>query len=325
MFALNCRFQIAAILILFVIGVDYVQNPHLKLRSSKFFKLLLGSMALNLCLDMGTVYTITHMDSVSPSVNRLLHQFFIFSVIMVLFLTYLYIRMLADPQSRIRSKKIWVLMVPVGIAVLEIINGRLYYYNDGTSAYSYGPMVITVYACGFIYTVLGIRAAFHREGILSKKQKSSVVFGTILWFVILLVQMCFPYLLLSGLGFSLMLLAIYFSYENQRENYDAETESFNRSAFNKMLAEKYPRKKQLYVVSLSCENLDRINRIAGRDKGLEAMRYLKSAFEKYTGEDIYRTRAQVLSILVTKDIRQEMEKLHCLELELGKEEYHDAA
>ena len=134
MFALNCRFQIAAILILFVIGVDYVQNPHLKLRSSKFFKLLLGSMALNLCLDMGTVYTITHMDSVSPSVNRLLHQFFIFSVIMVLFLTYLYIRMLADPQSRIRSKKIWVLMVPVGIAVLEIINGRLYYYNDGTNS-----------------------------------------------------------------------------------------------------------------------------------------------------------------------------------------------
>ena len=324
MFALNCRFQIAAILILFVIGVDYVQNPHLKLRSSKFFKLLLGSMALNLCLDMGTVYTITHMDSVSPSVNRLLHQFFIFSVILVLFLTYLYIRMLADPQNRIRSKKLWVLLVPVGIAVLEIINGKLYYYNDGTAAYSYGPMVITVYACGFIYTVLGIRAAFHREGILSKKQKSSVALGTILWFVILLVQMCFPYLLLSGLGFSLMLLAIYFSYENQRENYDAETESFNRSAFNKMLAEKYPRKKQLYVVSLSCENLDRINRIAGRDKGLEAMRYLKSAFEKYTGEDIYRTRAQVLSILVTKDIRQEMEKLHCLELELGKEEYHDA-
>lgn len=127
-------------------------------------------MALNLCLDMGTVYTITHMDSVSPSVNRLLHQFFIFSVILVLFLTYLYIRMLADPQNRIRSKKLWVLLVPVGIAVLEIINGKLYYYNDGTAAYSYGPMVITVYACGFIYTVLGIRAAFHREGILSKNR-----------------------------------------------------------------------------------------------------------------------------------------------------------
>ena len=55
MFTLNIRFQIAAMLVLLTIVIDYIKNPHLKLNSSRYFRIMLGTTAVNLTLDMITV------------------------------------------------------------------------------------------------------------------------------------------------------------------------------------------------------------------------------------------------------------------------------
>lgn len=106
MFELNCRFQVAAILVLLIIVVDYAKNPHLNLKSSKYFRALMALTGVNLCLDLLTVYTITHLTVKLIPLNRLFHQMFIASIILTLFCEYLYIRMLANNQKRMKLKEV---------------------------------------------------------------------------------------------------------------------------------------------------------------------------------------------------------------------------
>lgn len=322
-FELNCRFQIAAILVLLIIVMDYIKNPHLKLRSSRYFRVLIFLTAVNLCLDLATVYTITHLSEAMAEWNRRFHQMFIASVILMLFTEYLYIRMLAYNQKRMTMKELSWTLLPIAIAALVIAFGNLEYYISERAAYSYGAMAYTVYICSFIYLIMGLRLAFAKEGYLTKSQRSSVLLGCGIWICAMIVQMIFPHILLSGLGFVLMVLSIYFSHENQRENYDVDTDSFNRNAFNRMLAENYAKKRPLFLVNLTCENLDRINLITGRDKANEALKYLKNVLEKHTRCEVYHSRENIFSIFRTRDIKYFMNKLQAIEAELMSEEYSD--
>lgn len=323
MFTLNIRFQIAAMLVLLTIVIDYIKNPHLKLNSSRYFRIMLGTTAVNLTLDMITVYTVTHLDRVPMFWNRVFHQLFYASVIFALFFEYLYIRMLANNQKRLEKKEALLSVIPLAVSVIIILRGDVYYYSDGVYAYSYGPLLPVIYICGLLYLIMVFKLISNKHGYVTPRQRSSVVIGCIIWITVLAVQAIFPRFLLSGLGFVLMILAFYFSEENQKENFDSEAECFNRNAFHKMLAENYARKKPLYVVTLTCRNIDRVFKIAGREKGIQALVCLKEAFTRHTGKEVYHSSDKCLSIFFQEDIRQEIEKLHELELELKKEEYSD--
>ena len=154
MFTLNIRFQIAAMLVLLTIVIDYIKNPHLKLNSSRYFRIMLGTTAVNLTLDMITVYTVTHLDTVPMFWNRVFHQLFYASVIFALFFEYLYIRMLANNQKRLEKKEALLSVIPLAVSVIIILRGDVYYYSDGVYAYSYGPLLPVIYICGLLYLIM---------------------------------------------------------------------------------------------------------------------------------------------------------------------------
>ena len=87
----------------------------------------------------------------------------------------------------------------------------------------------------------------------------SVRIGLLIWTLILAVQNANPQLLLSGIGNIQIVIEVYFYFENQKENYDTATDCFNANAFSRMLSEYYEHGKSLYLVNLTCENLERIN------------------------------------------------------------------
>ena len=227
MFTLNIRFQIAAMLVLLTIVIDYIKNPHLKLNSSRYFCIMLGTTAVNLTLDMITVYTVTHLDAVPMFWNRLFHQLFIASVILALFFEYLYIRMLASNQKRLEKREALLSVLPIAVSLIIILRGDIYYYSDGVYAYSYGPLLTAIYACGLIYLIMVFKLISNKHGYVTPRQRSSVMIGCIIWITVLAIQAIFPRILLSGLGFVLMILAFYFSGENQKEKVITLLESGN--------------------------------------------------------------------------------------------------
>ena len=150
LFFYNIRFQIAAAAVLIIIIFDYLRNPHLKLMSTNAFRAMLICTVCNLMLDISTVYTVTHLDTVPPQLNRFLHQLFIASVIMVLFFNFLYVLILNRNQERLTKRTFGAVIAPLAISAAVIIAGKLEFFASDKGAYSYGPMADMVYVLNLL-------------------------------------------------------------------------------------------------------------------------------------------------------------------------------
>lgn len=93
--------------------------------STSAFRAMLICTVCNLMLDISTVYTVTHLDTVPPQLNRFLHQLFIASVIMVLFFNFLYVLILNRNQERLTKRTFGAVIAPLAISAAVIIAGKL--------------------------------------------------------------------------------------------------------------------------------------------------------------------------------------------------------
>lgn len=311
-FLMSIRFQLIAVMVYLILCTDFIRRPHLKLLSTKFYIYLMAALGFNLLFDVTTVYTITHRTETSEFLNRLFHQFFIASVIIVLFMNFMYVMILSSEQKRLKKVHLFIVMIPLFIAILEVMFGTLYYHVDERGVYSYGPMVYAVYICGVIYLLGVLVMGINKKNCLTSDQRSSLVASILIWGIILGIQIAVPNLLLSGLGMTLMLLTIYLSFENQSEHIDVETGGFNRSAFHRMMSERYEHGKNFYVVTLTIENFDHINSVAGHDEGNIILREIKDLMKEYSNEDAFHSRSNCFSLFMFQFGDTEIEKLEML-------------
>lgn len=322
MFDMNIRFQVAALLVWILIVIDYNRNPHLRLLSTKCFRMLLILTGINLFLDMGSVYSITHLDRVSKESNRFIHQLFIGSVILTIFCNYLYVEILANEQKRLRRSRLLRAALPLVIATLMILLGQLDYHVTAKEVYSYGTMAYAVYGCGLLYLLMCFGITIHQQNSLHRYQRGSIQIGLLIWVMVLVVQMFVPSILLSGLGLTLLVLSVYFSFENQKENYDAMTGCFNHNAWYRMVTEYAEKGKHPFLVSIRFDNAIEWNEV-------------KRVIGMFYREDIYHTRTNTFSIFqmnkpdvaVLDQLRDQLQhqdggsvnaRVHCMVIQLTK-------
>ena len=320
MFGTNIPFQVAAVFVLFIIIIDYSQNPHLKLLSNKYFEYLVSVVSINLVIDTLTIFIVTHAEAVPEWLNNFFYQLFLASIILGVFFIYLYMTSLANEQKRLEKKKLVFAVIPFIVACLAIMFGKINYQILEDGSYSYGQMVIVVYTCVIIYLIACFYISYNKKNILTAKQRKSIRIGLIIWIITLDIQELFPMLLLTGLGFVLLVLAVYFSFENQKENFDVQTKSFNRNAFNKMMAEYYENGRPLFLINVVCDNYSRINTLLGHDKGIEALIYVKEIIAQNLSGDIYHSRSNVFSVFC-EDIKKLQKNLERLEYSLEHSDF----
>lgn len=74
MFELNIRFQLAALIFVAVILFDFLRSKKIPTVANKKFRVVIICTVINLFCDITTVYTITHMDTVPDTVNKIAHR-----------------------------------------------------------------------------------------------------------------------------------------------------------------------------------------------------------------------------------------------------------
>ena len=304
MFELNVRFQIAAIIVFLIILLDFVRYPKLNVFSTRIFKTVLAVVACNLVFDVMSVYTVNHLDEVPAFANRLVHQFFIASVILAMLINFLYIYVMATNQRRFGLASICLISVPFIVSMFFVFFGDLYYHTGDHGAYSYGPMANVVYACGVIYLLGIVAIAMNRRNHLNRKQRGSVLMEAMVWVLALAVQMWLPHLLLSGLGFVIMLLVIYLAFETQKENVEYEMGLFNQKAFFQMFNEYFEQKNALTVVNIVLENYERIHYRFGEKVVMEALEHVLQCSNTYCPMNKYHIRSDAITVLCQKTPQQ---------------------
>lgn len=214
----DIKLQAGCMVVILFMSIIYFRTRRIKSYSHIIFSISLATMIFNLIFDMVTVYTVNHLYTVNPFVNRICHICFLGSLIMEIFLCFLYSVVLVNEddngENGIGKRKLWILAVPVWIAWIGLISLPIRYVESPHGNYSWGPAVFTVHGTTILY-IVGIiySMARHWKQINSRKRfVVSLAFSVEL--VCLLLQSIYPEALISGFGLTLVNLAFFLVVES---------------------------------------------------------------------------------------------------------------
>lgn len=153
------KLQIFCLMILIYIVVSFCWNNYKKTKSRHtiIFQWMLITGIVYLFLDMITVYTVNHLTTVNPILNRFLHWLFLLSIFTFLFLVFVYLCALCELDFSSRRMKTCIFMPFFLSVIIATINiGSLEYIIGKSTNYSMGVSAYVCYAIGFAYMLLGI-------------------------------------------------------------------------------------------------------------------------------------------------------------------------
>ncbi|MBO5089176.1 MAG: hypothetical protein J6C01_10905, partial [Lachnospiraceae bacterium] len=71
------RTQIVSLAVVVTIIFNFFRNKRMPFLSTKLFAAFLASAGLNIVFELCSLYTLLHMETVMPWLNRVAHQLFI--------------------------------------------------------------------------------------------------------------------------------------------------------------------------------------------------------------------------------------------------------
>lgn len=314
---ISIKFQVLAIGVLLVIGVDYISSKKLPLISSKAFAAFLAACFTNILADIASYYTLTHMDIVPEWLNRFTHQCYIGTLDIILYLLFVYVYLLFGGQKRL-PKLMLGSSIPFLVSMLFVIFGDIEYVVDSKGCYSKGSMTYALYICVVIYIVAIFIMLFYgykRKRLEDsellpdfKKARRAIVVGLCIWVIVAIAQFVTSYWLISAAGASLMAMYIYVRFESPYEFMDIEIDTLNRRAFHVMLPEMFERKKPFYIINFNLGDIENIQKSMGYDMTKEIIKQaavqISAALPRMR---IYHSRSNSLTAFLTS--REELDKI----------------
>ena len=170
-------------------------------------------MIVHLVFDMVTVYTVNHLDTVPAWANRLFHTLFLGSMILEIFICYMYSLVLIY-NDNVSKKRIWLASIPVWVAWLGLVFGPMEYVQTSKGNYSWGAAVFTVHGIVVFYMIFMFTNILRHWKEINEKKRYVVMLAFMIQLVVLAFQSLIPTLLISGMGLTLINLAFFLTVES---------------------------------------------------------------------------------------------------------------
>jgi len=198
-----CMFVIAVLFAMCFFGIKQ------RTRENKLFNTLLLCGFVNLIFDIASNYTVNHLETVHPLVNRVIHICFFMSVTILMLLLYLYLAALVEKElgRALKGKK--KAYLPCVVVFVINIFAPLYYMEHPTANYSYGVGVYVLYVCVGVYMGLIVWHLHNFRNNISNKNKLAAALGLLSVLGTSLFQLFNPEALTSSLGVTLFCLFMY--------------------------------------------------------------------------------------------------------------------
>lgn len=207
------KLQICCLLIILFITALYFQAKRVKTHSHILFSISLWTTVFNLLFDMITVYTVNHLDTVPAWLNRICHILFLGSLVMEVFLFYLYSIVLID-DNRTKKRFLWLAVVPVWVAWLGLVILPIQYMETAEGNYSDGPALWVAKGIMILYTILVLYALIRHWREINQKKRFTVALAFGIEIGVMVFQSVFPTSLISSMGLTLINLAFFMTVES---------------------------------------------------------------------------------------------------------------
>lgn len=204
------KLQVGCLLVILYIVITYIKATHRKISCNRYFDVLLAVAPWAVFFDGLTAWTVNHMNIVPEYVNRTAHLIFfvLMDIIIIVTAKYMYSELLGE---RKKERENLFLAIPGILSLVLLVAGigELHYIHGETTWYSMGFSVYVCFATLVVYygSILFIVISRHR--FLPKDKMLGTLSFIVIMGIILIVQICFPEVLLTALFPTILVLGIY--------------------------------------------------------------------------------------------------------------------
>ncbi len=281
--------QVACAIFILYIGILYFQSASKKKGSSKWFVALLTCSFFQLVFDAFSVYTVNHLETVPPVINRIIHIVFLGLLQVMFYLAYRYLETIIEEEIGRTVRKYRFTIIPLLLTMTGNIFLPVYYVESAKSNYSYGPSVFTTYMGVAVY-VFFIICLMVRYGKQIPKKKKRAIYVT-LWseIPVTVYQILIPDALITCVGVVLFNIGIYMTTENP------DALLAEQLAKEKQRADSANKAKTNFLANMSHEIRTPITAVLGMNELI--LRETKDSTIKQYSKDIEGAAKSLLSII----------------------------
>ena len=207
------RAELVCLIIL--IYLTFVSRTYRMGKDVRVFNAILFSAILHVVMDIVTVYTVNHTDTVPLWLNNLAHIIFYLAAIVFSYEMCLYTLNLSRPQQMNQAKRLLALS-PVLLYVLLLCTPLLtieYVRLNGTWV-SVGTAAVVGYVIAFVYFAVAIGSIFVRWSKIGKHFKKIMLPMLFLLIASELIQTQVKEFLFTGCAITAITVAFFFTLEN---------------------------------------------------------------------------------------------------------------
>lgn len=244
------KMPIACLLLVSYSFFYYWKNKRLRTRASDVFVIMVVMVICNLVSDVVTEYAVNHRDVVSEPFNYVWHVIFLISLLSVCFLMYYYVISYIERDGSYNKvwEKRWTAVI-WAVCALGIVVLPIEYIDTVHGSYSLGAKAYVLYV-GVVYTLALILYNVFRYGRAVAPEKRRVICASVFIFALFAaLQMIFPYILVTGLGMSMMMMGIMMTAESPHQYYNRRTGFYNELGLREFLGELLYWKKEFALVA----------------------------------------------------------------------------
>ncbi|MDD5937287.1 MAG: hypothetical protein PUC65_17250, partial [Clostridiales bacterium] len=226
------KMQLLCLCLLLFIGVYHLRCKRLQTTAVKLFDRIISVAIINIVFDIITVHTVNHLDQVPAGLNRFVHQIFIGSMNLYIFLVCIYIiQGIRDYKNFTRRLKL-SLTAPLIFAWIIIAFGPISYNTSGRIAYSYGWVPTTCYILVVVYIGISLYYCFRYWKQIDIQKKNAMLPALFIMALVAVIQKLYPESLISAMAVILMVFSIFISLENPSDYIDKKSGVYNVEGFS---------------------------------------------------------------------------------------------
>lgn len=258
------HYDIAALVLAINILIHFYHKKGIRVPQTYVFICLIWLSLITDILDMITVA----MDYYRwPSVPvYIVNLLYLIGFNVLPFLYYLYLFTVTKNRSEWTVKDKVLMYLPVGWTVLLIltspVTNLIFYYNE-EEGYCHGVGFPLLYVATLIYMLASLCVAVYSRAKLTMWQKISVCVYVMASVLGIILQILFPDILLIQFAVSISLLFLYMSLESPDDDEEKRFAIYNRSGFDKLIANAVERQEAFHVIVISMTNFQAVREAAG--------------------------------------------------------------
>lgn len=281
--------QLVALCVVLVVTIEFFQYRRVKLLSTELFEGFLGLSIFCIVCDIGCIYASFHPQYFSILINRIIHQFFFASLSLMAFYVFIYIDLRGRKVKNYSTLELLLRAIPLIIAILGILFGDINYSVSVKGSYSYGTLVNIVYIMSATYCVMAIATLAYAVKNRHLVVKYDFIFCFATWLFIAIYQYLVPTASLISLAIALIVMFVYISFENSKENEDKDIHSLlSRNAFEMVIDELFGENKNFYVICFSMQNTTSLRSTYSLSTCLDCIAKSVKSIPDFSNRNIFR-------------------------------------